>query len=69
MSTNNFVLQLLADLTGLDVERATSTEMSILGVTFLAGLQCGMQITRFYLDHRALKTQWRSPRALTPVRI
>ncbi|XP_076283864.1 glycerol kinase 5 isoform X1 [Lasioglossum baleicum] len=42
VSKNNFVLQLLADLTGLDVERATSTEMSILGVTFLAGLQCGV---------------------------
>lgn len=42
VSKNNFVLQLLADLTGLEVERATSTEMSILGVTFLAGLQCGI---------------------------
>ncbi|XP_053996645.1 putative glycerol kinase 5 isoform X2 [Hylaeus anthracinus] len=42
VSTNDFVLQLLADLTGLDVERATSTELSILGVTFLAGLQCGV---------------------------
>ncbi|XP_076221443.1 glycerol kinase 5 isoform X2 [Nomia melanderi] len=46
VSKNNFVLQLLADLTGLDVERATSTEMSILGVTFLAGLQCGVWKTR-----------------------
>ena len=42
VSTNNFVLQLLADLTGLQVERATTTEMSILGVTYLAGLQCGI---------------------------
>lgn len=42
VSANDFVLQLLADLTGLDVERATTTEMSILGVAFLAGLQCGM---------------------------
>ncbi|XP_078048805.1 glycerol kinase 5 [Augochlora pura] len=42
VSKNNFVLQLLADVTGLDVERATSTEMSILGITFLAGLHCGI---------------------------
>ncbi|XP_076238724.1 glycerol kinase 5 isoform X2 [Calliopsis andreniformis] len=42
VSTNNFVLQLLADLTGLEVERATSTEMSLLGVAFIAGLQYGI---------------------------
>ncbi|KAK1133387.1 hypothetical protein K0M31_011201 [Melipona bicolor] len=42
MSANNFVLQLLADLTGLRVERATTTEMSILGVAFVAGLHCGV---------------------------
>ncbi|KAK9310819.1 hypothetical protein QLX08_000104 [Tetragonisca angustula] len=42
VSANDFVLQLLADLTGLEVERATTTEMSILGVAFLAGLQCGV---------------------------
>ncbi|XP_068975832.1 glycerol kinase 5 isoform X1 [Bombus flavifrons] len=42
VSANDFVLQLLADLTGLDVERGTTTEMSILGVAFLAGLQCGV---------------------------
>lgn len=35
-------MQSLADLTGLDVERPKSVEMSILGVAFLAGLQCGM---------------------------
>lgn len=42
VSRNNFILQLLADLTGLQVERATNIEMSILGVAFLAGLQCGI---------------------------
>ena len=42
VSRNDFILQLLADLTGLEVERATSIEMSILGVSFLAGLQCGV---------------------------
>lgn len=35
-------MQLLADVTGLEVERSTSSEMSILGVAFLAGLQKGI---------------------------
>ncbi|XP_076173094.1 glycerol kinase 5 isoform X2 [Ptiloglossa arizonensis] len=61
VSTNNFVLQLLADLTGLDVERATSTEMSILGVTFLAGLQCGIWKNREdVLTLRKIETIFRS---------
>jgi len=34
-------MQLLADVSGLEVERSTSSEMSILGVAFLAGLQKG----------------------------
>ncbi|KAG8041727.1 hypothetical protein G9C98_007031 [Cotesia typhae] len=46
VSQSDFILQLLADLTGLPVERAVSPEMSILGVTFLSGLQCGIWETR-----------------------
>lgn len=42
VSQNDFIMQSLADLTGLEVERPVSVEMSILGVAFLAGLQCGM---------------------------
>lgn len=42
VSKNDFILQLLADLTGLEVERASSSEMSVLGVAFLAGLECGI---------------------------
>lgn len=42
VSKNDFIMQSLADLTGLEVERPVSVEMSILGVAFLAGLQCGM---------------------------
>ncbi|KOC59001.1 Putative glycerol kinase 5 [Habropoda laboriosa] len=51
VSRNDFILQLLADLTGLKVERATSTEMSILGVAFLAGLQCGIWKSRKEVLH------------------
>ncbi|XP_024872657.1 putative glycerol kinase 5 isoform X2 [Temnothorax curvispinosus] len=42
VSKNDFVMQSLADSTGLEVERPVSVEMSILGVAFLAGLQCGL---------------------------
>ncbi|XP_066603652.1 putative glycerol kinase 5 [Prorops nasuta] len=42
VSKNDFIIQLLADLTGLEVERAVSTEMSIAGVGFIAGLQTGV---------------------------
>lgn len=42
VSKNDFVCQLLADMTGLEVERPTSTEMSILGTAYLAGLVAGV---------------------------
>ncbi|XP_067003206.1 putative glycerol kinase 5 isoform X2 [Anabrus simplex] len=42
VSKNDFVMQLLADITGLKVERPSSSEMTVLGVGFLAGLSAGM---------------------------
>jgi len=42
-------MQSLADSTGLEVERPVSVEMSILGVAFLAGLQCGMKKILFII--------------------
>ncbi|KAK0080950.1 hypothetical protein PV325_013050, partial [Microctonus aethiopoides] len=42
VSLNDFMLQLLADMTGLVVERPANAEMAILGVSFLSGLQCGI---------------------------
>lgn len=41
VSRNNFICQLLADLTQLPVKRL-SAEMAALGVAFVAGLSCGM---------------------------
>jgi len=49
VSKNDFVMQSLADSTGLEVERPVSVEMSILGVAFLAGLQCGMKKISFII--------------------
>lgn len=41
VSKNNFICQFLADLTGLNVERSLSSDMTVLGVGFLAGLNTG----------------------------
>jgi putative glycerol kinase 5 len=41
VAKNDFVCQTLADLTGIIVERLDSTEMSVLGVGFLAGIKTG----------------------------
>lgn len=41
MSNNDFIVQLVADLTGLRVERPVDVEMSSLGCAFIVGLQMG----------------------------
>ncbi|KAL0278744.1 UNVERIFIED_CONTAM: hypothetical protein PYX00_000474 [Menopon gallinae] len=46
VSKNDFVCQLIADLTGTVVERADSTEMSVLGAVFLAGISAGVWETK-----------------------
>lgn len=51
VSQNDFVMQLLADLTGLEVERSRDTEMSIFGVALVAGLQAGIWKTKEDLLH------------------
>jgi putative glycerol kinase 5 len=41
VSRNDFICQMLADLTQLEVERAVSTDMTALGACYLAGLNIG----------------------------
>lgn len=41
VSKNDFICQLLANLTGLHVERSVDSELSVLGAGFLAGLNAG----------------------------
>ncbi|KAL1130347.1 hypothetical protein AAG570_013285 [Ranatra chinensis] len=41
VSKNDFVIQLLADLIGLPVERPKTTEVSAIGAAYLAGLSIG----------------------------
>ncbi|XP_063242555.1 putative glycerol kinase 5 isoform X2 [Bacillus rossius redtenbacheri] len=42
VSKNDFICQLLSDLIGVKVQRPASTEMSVLGAGFLAGLHSGV---------------------------
>lgn len=46
VSKNDFICQLLADLTKLKVERAFDSELSALGAGFLAGLRIGIWSSR-----------------------
>lgn len=46
VSKNDFICQLLADLTQLKVERAFDSELSALGAGFLAGLNTGIWKSR-----------------------
>lgn len=46
VSKNDFICQLLADLTKLKVERAYDSELSALGAGFLAGLRVGIWKSR-----------------------
>ena len=45
VSRNDFIVQLISNLTGKMIERRTSSEMSAFGIAFLAGLHSG--ITEF----------------------
>ncbi|KAE8753128.1 hypothetical protein FOCC_FOCC000051 [Frankliniella occidentalis] len=42
VSRNDFVCQLLADLSGMAVERCTTSEMSAMGAAYLAGVAAGV---------------------------
>lgn len=42
VSKNNFICQLIADVTGLKVERAVNSEASVVGSCFVAGLKEGI---------------------------
>lgn len=44
VSKNEFVAQLLADLTGMPTERSENSELSAMGAAYLAGLQQGSLI-------------------------
>ena len=63
MVVNHWLMQFLADITGVTVERPAITETTALGAAWLAGLQCGLFDSLPQLSRR-----WRKERAFQPGR-
>ncbi|AYC33868.1 glycerol kinase [Pseudomonas cavernae] len=61
MVENNWVMQFLADILGVPVERPEVTETTALGVAYLAGLQAGL-----YADLNQIASHWHRQQRFTP---
>ncbi|MEO4047398.1 glycerol kinase GlpK [Pseudomonas sp. CAU 1711] len=61
MVVNNWVMQFLADILGVPVERPEVTETTALGVAYLAGLQAGL-----YRDLDEIAGHWHRQRSFAP---
>ncbi|TRX73707.1 glycerol kinase GlpK [Pseudomonas mangiferae] len=61
MVQNNWVMQFLAEILGVPVERPRVTETTALGVAYLAGLQAG-----FYRDLDEIASHWQRQQRFEP---
>ena len=61
MVRNDWLMQFLADIVDLPVERPAITETSALGAAFCAGLQCGL-----FESLHATRDHWRRQARFTP---
>ncbi|MES2819913.1 MAG: glycerol kinase GlpK [Pseudomonadota bacterium] len=61
MVENNWVMQFLADILGVRVERPEVTETTALGVAYLAGLQAGI-----YRDLEEVASHWHRQQRFSP---
>jgi glycerol kinase len=61
MVANNWLLQFMADILGLDVERPKNIESTVLGAALLAGLQAGM-----FASTDALADMWQRDAVFAP---
>lgn len=61
MVENNWLMQFLADILGVPVERPEITETTALGVAYLAGLQAGL-----YRDLEQIASHWHRQQRFTP---
>ena len=61
MVVNNWVMQFLADILGVPVERPEVTETTALGVAYLAGLQAGL-----YRDLEEIASHWHRQQRFAP---
>jgi len=49
VSTNDFVSQLIADLSGYRVERSSTSDHSALGAAFMAGIAAGKILSNYFI--------------------
>jgi glycerol kinase len=61
MARNDWLMQMLADILDVTVERPKVTETTALGAAYLAGLSAGL-----YPSTEAIAKQWQRDRAFTP---
>lgn len=61
MAVNDWLLQFLADLSGITVERPVVTETTALGAAYLAALRCGL-----FDSVEQISKQWRKQRGFAP---
>ena len=61
MSNNNWMMQFLADILNIKVERPTNHETTVMGAAYLAGLKVG-----FFSNLRDIEDLWKSDRIFTP---
>ena len=48
MSRNEFIVQLISDLVGIQIERPCQTDMTALGAAYMAGLASGQSVKSSY---------------------
>lgn len=61
MVANNFMLERMADILNINIERPSMIETTALGATYMAGLQCG-----FYKNLEDIKQNWQLDKKFTP---
>jgi glycerol kinase len=61
MAANNWLLQFLSDMLGLEVQKPTCIETTALGVVYLAGLQIGM-----YQSLDEIERMWQRSASFSP---
>ena len=61
MSNNNWMMQFLADILNIKVERPVNSETTVMGAAYLAGLKVG-----FFNNFRDIEDLWKSDRVFIP---
>lgn len=60
-SLNDFLMQFQADISDVNIERASVSEITALGAAYLAGLETG-----FFKDFDDIKTKWKKDASFEP---